>query len=62
MVDRGRCNVAMTRAKGVFWMIGGALGVLNPCNFAKPLSPFPKLKQEMEVLGRVHKMSARGRV
>ena len=57
MTDRGRCNVAMTRAKGVFWMIGGALEALRERNNGMELSPFPKLKQEMQQMGRVHMMS-----
>jgi len=60
MTDRGRCNVAMTRAQGVFWIIGGALEVKNPRFAGEELSPFPKLKKEMEQLGRVHRMGVDG--
>ena len=57
MTDRGRCNVAMTRAKGVLWILGGALDLKDRRNVDEPLSPFPKLKKQMEKVGRVHKMS-----
>ena len=56
VTDRGRCNVAMTRAKGVFWVIGGSMECRRAANRAKPLSPFPKLKMQMGRLGRVHKI------
>jgi superfamily I DNA and/or RNA helicase len=46
--DPGRCNVAMTRAKEVFWMLGGPLSYGT-------LSPFPKLKVLMGVKGQVHR-------
>lgn len=56
MTDRGRCNVAMTRAKGVFWVIGGALDLKNQRNRPKALSPFPKLKRQMAREGKVHRI------
>lgn len=58
MTDRGRCNVAMTRAKGVFWVLGGALDLKNPRNRPQALSPFPKLKQQMGREGKVHRIKA----
>ena len=57
MTDRGRCNVAVTRAKGVYWIVGGDLGLAHPGNRFDPLSPFPKLKNEMAKLKRVHKLA-----
>ena len=56
MDDRGRCNVAMTRAKGVFWMLGGSLRPSRPGRLRGLLTPFPKLKREMEGSGRVHRL------
>ena len=55
MTDPGRCNVAMTRAKGVFMIIGGALDLRYRDNANDPLSPFVKLKKFMEERNRVHK-------
>ena len=45
MKDRGRCNVAMTRAKEVFWVLGGPLGLKHPWFAHEPLSPFPKFEE-----------------
>jgi hypothetical protein len=58
MKDRGRCNVAMTCAIGVFWILGGPL---RPKPFVPgddEVSPFVKLKRKMERLDRVHKLAA----
>ena len=54
MKDRGRCNVAMTRAQQVFWVLGGPLKLRRSDNAAEPLSPFVKLKRQLELTGQVH--------
>lgn len=54
MDDRGRSNVAMTRAREVFWIIGGPLTAIRTSSNVP--SPFPKLKREMERQGKVHKL------
>ncbi|KAF7198435.1 Helicase SEN1 [Pseudocercospora fuligena] len=57
MTDPGRCNVAMTRAKEVFWMIGGPLDKKEPYRRRRNdgMSPFPKLKfRVLQPYGQVH--------
>lgn len=53
MRDRGRSNVAMTRAKEVFWIVGGPLGLAYPRNAFEPDIPLVKLKKELELTGQV---------
>ncbi|PPJ54571.1 hypothetical protein CBER1_06638 [Cercospora berteroae] len=49
--DAGRCNVAMTRATEVFWMIGGSL--LPMGNFADEDAPFYQLREQLMSTGQV---------
>ena len=58
MKDRGRCNVAMTRAMGVFWILGGPLQHRDWVDGDDKVSPFVKLKRKMERRDRMHKLSA----
>lgn len=60
MNNRGRCNVAMTRAKGVLWILGGSLRPSRPHRTREIDTPFPKLKRQMERLGRVHRLPPPG--
>lgn len=58
MKDRGRSNVAMTRAKDVLWILGGTLEKLYLDEGAsEPLAPFAKLKKKLEEMGQVHKFT-----
>ncbi|KAM3419972.1 hypothetical protein BST61_g3288 [Cercospora zeina] len=49
--DAKRCNVAMTRAKEVFWMIGGSL--LSKRNEADEAAPFYRLREYLMQTGQV---------
>jgi hypothetical protein len=49
--ESGRCNVAMTRAKGVFWVLGGKMDPKWHKD-TEPLSYFPRLKKELEGTGK----------
>lgn len=59
MDDPKRSNVAMTRAKEVFWVLGDELNLKSSRNENKPenkpLAPFVKLKLELEKTGQVHR-------
>lgn len=59
MTDPGRCNVAMTRAKEVFWMVGGPLDKKGSNPFTRHkacMSPFPKLKlRVLQPSNQVHR-------
>lgn len=50
MDDHRRCNLTMTRAKEVLWIIGGPTNGKNK----KLLPPFAELKRELEKSGQVH--------
>lgn len=53
--DVGRCNVAITRAKEVFWMIGGSMDNKHRSTpFARPpLALLTKYKRELQIQQRV---------
>lgn len=53
MKDRGRSDVAMTRAKEVFWVLGGSL---EPKYRNVEDAPFVKLKKQLQKKGQVHRM------
>ena len=55
MADEGRCNVALSRAKGVRWVISGPMSY-HPWRSHKQAdnSPFPKLHDELQPKGMVH--------
>lgn len=58
MKDRGRSNVAMTRAKDVLWILGGSLKKLHPDRqVSGPMAPFVKLKKKLQEMGQVHKFT-----
>jgi hypothetical protein len=50
--DVGRCNVAITRAQEVFWMIGGSMRLKHG---DRPLALITKYKRELEEAKRVHR-------
>lgn len=55
MVEKGRCNVALSRAKGVRWVIGGPISSRSGRNQGHAArSYFPKLYDELEAKGMVH--------
>ncbi|KAK4548249.1 hypothetical protein LTR36_010119 [Oleoguttula mirabilis] len=56
MTDPGRCNVAMTRAKGVLWVLGGLLGLKDSRHAHEAPSPFVKLKNRMQTRNQVHRL------
>jgi len=58
MTDRGRTCVALTRSKGVCWILGGELDCAYGGNKSAPLPVWAKLKQEMAKEGQVHRLSA----
>ena len=55
MVDEGRFNVAITRAKEVFWTIGG--GMTNDSwNAIGPANNLPtRYRGELDIAGHVHR-------
>ncbi|KAF2163913.1 hypothetical protein M409DRAFT_25690 [Zasmidium cellare ATCC 36951] len=57
LTDKGRANTAMTRARDVFWILGGPLHSkapdYNSFSFAEDES-FVKLKSELHMTGQVH--------
>lgn len=58
MAEKGRCNVALSRAKGVRWVIGGPMSYC-PWGFQEEAaeSPFPQLYDELQPEGKVHRFS-----
>ncbi|KAI6897220.1 hypothetical protein KC318_g5848, partial [Hortaea werneckii] len=58
MVDEGRCNVALSRAKGVRWVIGGPIAY-KPRRFQGEAgrSYFPQLYDELQRKGMVHRFA-----
>ncbi|GIZ38434.1 hypothetical protein CKM354_000185100 [Cercospora kikuchii] len=55
--DRGRANVAMTRAKHVLWILGGPMGIKDRRNSDMKPSPFVRLKRRLGLAGQVHRFS-----
>ncbi|KAI6818017.1 hypothetical protein KC340_g14108 [Hortaea werneckii] len=61
MVDEGRCNVALSRSKHVRWVIAGPISSRSGRNQGPAArSYFPKLYDELEAEGMVHRF-AKGR-
>ncbi|KAK3626304.1 hypothetical protein LTR56_019881 [Elasticomyces elasticus] len=58
MKDEGRCNVAMTRATEVFWMIGGSMSIKFPRNKDLAPSPLPRYRNELDLMMRCHSLTA----
>lgn len=52
--DRGRANVAFTRAKECFWIIGGSMGLRFPHNPEKP-NLMLRYKQDMDKKNITHR-------
>ncbi|KAK5119587.1 hypothetical protein LTR85_007416 [Meristemomyces frigidus] len=57
MKDAGRANVAVTRAKEVFWMIGGNMKYRFPDSRFKAESHMKRYKMEIGADGRSHRFS-----
>ena len=55
MDDPGRCNVAVTRAKEVFWMIGGSMDYRFSDSYYQPRNHMTQYKKEMDDEGRSHR-------
>lgn len=53
MEDPGRCNVAVTRAQAVFWIIGGDMEAVED-DEANPV--LYQYKQELKAGGRCHRL------
>ncbi|RMY58384.1 hypothetical protein D0863_12283 [Hortaea werneckii] len=55
MAEKRRCNVALSRAKGVRWVISGPMSY-DPLGFQREAakSPFPQLHDELQPKGMVH--------
>ncbi|KAI6869388.1 hypothetical protein KC323_g2749 [Hortaea werneckii] len=55
MAEKRRCNVALSRAKGVRWVMSGPMSY-DPLGFQKEAakSPFPQLHDELQPKGMVH--------
>ncbi|KAI7466273.1 hypothetical protein KC351_g14569 [Hortaea werneckii] len=61
MVEEGRCNVALSRATGVRWVIGGPISSRSGRNQGRAArSYFPKLYDELEAKGMVHRFAMQG--
>lgn len=58
MHEQPRFNVAITRAKGVFWMIGGELEW--KCDWKNPPNLMTRYKIELGKAGQVHKLEVDG--
>ncbi|KAK4888950.1 hypothetical protein LTR27_012230 [Elasticomyces elasticus] len=52
--DDGRCNVAITRAKEVFWMIGGKMDLKDNRNNLAKTATVVKYKSELARMNKVH--------
>ncbi|KAI7090632.1 hypothetical protein KC356_g1315 [Hortaea werneckii] len=58
MVEEGRCNVALSRATGVRWLIGGPISSRSGRNQGRAARIyFPKLYDELEAKGMVHRFT-----
>ncbi|KAK3654018.1 hypothetical protein LTR56_003453 [Elasticomyces elasticus] len=55
--DDGRCNVAITRAKEVFWMVGGKMEIKDRRNIAAKSATLVKYKNELELMGKCHRFA-----
>lgn len=58
MIEKDRCNVALSRAKGIRWVIGGPIAY-NPFRIQREadVSPFPQLYDELQQKGMVHRFT-----
>ena len=56
VADPGRVNVAITRAKEVFWMIGGSMNIKFACNVERQLFLLTQYKRELQRAGKCHKL------
>lgn len=54
MDDPGRANVAVTRAKEVFWIVGGAMQYRFRDSVLEPMNHMTKYKREIDTDGRSH--------
>lgn len=61
MTDPGRTNVAITRAKEVFWMIGGSMEYKFRRSYEDPNCPnlITKYKRLLDNSGMSHKFAER---
>ncbi|KAI6886303.1 hypothetical protein KC360_g2948 [Hortaea werneckii] len=59
MVDKNRCNVALSRATDIRWVIGGPIAH-DPSRIQgeADTSPFPQLYDELEAEGKVHRFES----
>ncbi|TKA51732.1 hypothetical protein B0A55_13356, partial [Friedmanniomyces simplex] len=55
--DDGRCNVAVTRAKEVFWVIGGSMEVKQVSNSHLKPAALVKYKRELAGMGKCHRFA-----
>lgn len=55
MIAVGRCNVATTRAKAVFWIIGGTMENLYKSNTNRIVSHLARYKQALDRTGKSHR-------
>jgi superfamily I DNA and/or RNA helicase len=58
--DVGRCNVAITRAKEVLWIIGGSMSLRRRFGHSmslveKPTALLTKYKRELDAEGKSHR-------
>jgi superfamily I DNA and/or RNA helicase len=53
MADENRVNVAITRAKGVMWMIGGTMSLRNRFSKVAP-NLLTQYKRELDAAGQTH--------
>ncbi|KAK0260293.1 hypothetical protein LTS09_005109 [Friedmanniomyces endolithicus] len=55
--DDARCNVAITRAKEVFWVIGGAMNSRRVENSHRKPATLAKYKHELTLMGKCHRFA-----
>ncbi|KAK0857208.1 hypothetical protein LTS02_010264 [Friedmanniomyces endolithicus] len=55
--DDARCNVAITRAKEVFWVIGGAMNAKRAENSNRKPATLAKYKHELGLMGKCHRFA-----
>ncbi|KAK1810468.1 hypothetical protein LTR12_015158 [Friedmanniomyces endolithicus] len=55
--DDARCNVAITRAKEVFWVIGGAMNAKRVENSQRKPATLAKYKHELALMGKCHRFA-----
>jgi len=55
--DDARCNVAITRAKEVFWVIGGAMNAKRVENIHRKPATLAKYKHELALMGKCHRFA-----